>query len=196
MNGEILDKLYVRLMRCRDLSCTGSPFTEHRHMPVLTTDQADPRPAWKQVAATLTEAVASGVLLPGDEMPSITEASALQGIGTGVIRHALETLIADGLIVARRNQTTVVAGEPPARPHGARRRPGPGHDCRRAGCRAHVCRPMKPSAIHGIHGILSGAFATAQRWEWMDRNSAEAARPPAVNTRKSIPATRPRTSQR
>jgi hypothetical protein len=29
--------------------------------------------------------------------------------------------------------TTVVAGKPPARPHGARRRPGPGHDCRRAG---------------------------------------------------------------
>ncbi len=46
-------------------------------------------------------------------MPSITEASRLQGIGTGVIRHALETLTADGLIVARRNQTTVVAGERP-----------------------------------------------------------------------------------
>jgi integrase len=137
------------------------------------------------------EAITSGVLVPGDEMPSITEASALQGIGTGVIRHALEALAADGLIVARRNQTTVVAGEPPARPPGARRRPGPGHDCRRAGCRAHVCRPMKPSTIHGIHGILSGAFATARRWEWMDRNPAEAAKPPAVNTRKSIPATPP-----
>jgi integrase len=124
-------------------------------------------------------------------MPSITEASMLQGIGTGVIRHALEALTANGLIVARRNQITIVAGEPPALPRGARRRPGPGHDCRRAGCQAHVCRPMKPSTIHGIHGILSGAFATAQRWEWPDRNPAEAARPPAVNTRKSIPATPP-----
>jgi integrase len=28
VNGEILDKLYARLMRCRDLSCTGHPFTE------------------------------------------------------------------------------------------------------------------------------------------------------------------------
>src|SRR5262249_5667878 len=28
-------------------------------------------------------------------------------------------------------------------------------------------------------------------WEWVDRNAAEAAKPPAVNTRKSIPATPP-----
>jgi integrase len=191
VNGEILDKLYARLMRCRDLSCTGSPFTEHRHVPVLSVDLADSRPGWRQVAAELAEAITAGVLLPGDEMPSITEASRLQGIGTGVIRRALEALTADGLIVARRNQATVVAGDPPARPPGARRRPGPGHDCRRGGCQAHVCRPLKPSTIHGLHGILSGAFAMARRWEWMDRNPAESARPPAVNTRKSIPATPP-----
>jgi hypothetical protein len=122
-------------------------------------------------------------------MPSITEASRLQGIGTGVIRRALEALIADGLIVARRNQATVVAGEPPARLPGARRRPGPGHDCRRAGCQAHICRPLEPRTIHGIRGILSGAFAMAKRWEWMDPNPADSARPPAVNTRRSIAAT-------
>jgi integrase len=191
VNGEILDKLYARLMRCRDLSCTGHPFTEHRHMPVLNIDQADTRPAWKQVATALAEAIRSGVLLPGDDMPSITEANRLQGIGTGVIRHALEVLTADGLIVARRNQTAVVTGEPPDQPSVTRRRPGPGHECRRAGCQAHVCRPMKPSTIHGIHGILSGAFGLAQRWEWMDRNPADAAKPPAVHARKSIPATPP-----
>jgi hypothetical protein len=101
VNGEILDKLYARLMRCRDLSCTGHAFIEHRHMPVLNIDPADTRPAWKQVAVALTEAIRSGVLLPGDEMPSITEASRLQGIGTGVIRHALEALAADGLIQGR-----------------------------------------------------------------------------------------------
>ena len=138
VNGEILDKLYARLTRCRELSCTGSPFTEHRHVPVLSVDPAGTRPGWKQVAAELAEAITSGVLLPGDEMPSITEASRLQGIGTGVIRRAFEALTAEGLIVARRNQVTVVAGEPPARPPGARRRPGPGHDCRRAGCAGHM----------------------------------------------------------
>jgi len=54
----------------------------------------DSRPAWQQVTETLTEAIRSGILVPGDELPSITELSALQGIGTGVIRHALETLTA------------------------------------------------------------------------------------------------------
>ena len=61
----------------------------------------DPRPAWRQVTETLTEAIRSGILAPGDELPSITELSALQGIGTGVIRHALEALASDGLIIAR-----------------------------------------------------------------------------------------------
>ena len=73
---------------------------------------------------------------------------------------------------------------------GARKRPGPGHDCRRAGCRPHVCHPMKASTIRGIHSILSGAFAAAQRWEWTDRNPAESAKPPTT-TRKPIPATSP-----
>ena len=41
------------------------------------------------------------VKAPGDELPSITEVSAPQGIGTGVIRHALEALAADGLIIVR-----------------------------------------------------------------------------------------------
>ena len=49
---------------------------------------------------------------------------------------------------------------------------------------------MKPSTIRGIHGILSGAFAAAQRWEWTDRNPAESAKPPTT-TRQPIPATSP-----
>ena len=49
---------------------------------------------------------------------------------------------------------------------------------------------MKPNTLRGIHGILSGAFAAAQRWEWADRNPAESAKPPA-HSRKAIPATPP-----
>jgi integrase/DNA-binding transcriptional regulator YhcF (GntR family) len=191
VSGAILDKFYARLMRCSDLSCTGTPFTEHRPTPALNIDPSDHRPGWKQVAAAFTEAITSGALLPGDEMPSITEVNALQGIGTGVMRRALEALAEEGLIVTRRQQTSVVAGEPPTRPPGTRRRPGPGHDCRRAGCRPHVCHPMRPSTIRGIHGILSGAFGTAERWEWADRNPADAAKPPTAGTRRSITATPP-----
>ncbi len=190
VRGPILDKLYAELKRCGDLSCTGRPFIEHRNVPVLTINPRDSRPAWQQFTATLTDAVRSGILVPGDELPSIAELSALQGIGTGVIRHALETLAADGLIIVQHGRAAVVAGEPGGDPRLSRRRPGPGHDCRRAGCRPHVCHPMKPSTIRGVHSILSGAFAAAQRWEWTDRNPAESAKPPTT-IRRPIPATSP-----
>ena len=49
---------------------------------------------------------------------------------------------------------------------------------------------MQASTIQGIHSILSGAFAAAQRWEWTDRNPAESAKPPTT-TRQPIPATSP-----
>jgi hypothetical protein len=39
---------------------------------------------------------------------------------------------------------------------------------------------MKVGTIRGIHSILSGAFAAAQRWEWTDRNPAESAKPPTT----------------
>jgi integrase len=190
VRGPILDKLYAELKRCGDLTCTGKPFIEHRNVPVLTINSRDRRPAWQQVSATLTESIRSGSLVPGDELPAITEVSTLQGIGTGVIRHALEALAADGLIIVRHGRAAVVAGEPGGDPRLNHRRPGPGHDCRRAGCHPHVCHPMKPSTIRGIHSILSGAFAAAQRWEWTDRNPAESAKPPTT-IRRPIPATSP-----
>jgi integrase len=49
---------------------------------------------------------------------------------------------------------------------------------------------MKASTIRGIHSILSGAFAAAQRWEWTDRNPAESAKPPTT-IRQPIPPTSP-----
>jgi DNA-binding transcriptional MocR family regulator len=48
----------------------------------------------QQVSETLAEAIRSGLLPPGDELPSITELSALQAIGTCVIRHAMTALAA------------------------------------------------------------------------------------------------------
>ena len=124
VRGPILDKLYAELKRCGDLSCTGRPFTEHRNVPALVIKARDRRPAWQQVTEMLAEAIRSGSLAPGDELPSITELSALQGIGTGIIRKALEALAADGLIIVRHGRAAVVAGEPSNDPRLSRRRPG------------------------------------------------------------------------
>ena len=49
---------------------------------------------------------------------------------------------------------------------------------------------MKANTIRGIHSILSGAFAAAQRWEWIERNPAESAKPPTA-IRRTISATSP-----
>ncbi len=49
---------------------------------------------------------------------------------------------------------------------------------------------MKASTIRGIHSILSGAFAAAQRWERTDRNPTTSAKPPTT-VRRPIPATSP-----
>jgi hypothetical protein len=48
------------------------------------------------------------------------------------------------------------------------------HDCRRAGCKPHVCGPKTAKTIRNIHRILPGAFATAKRWEWIAWNPAGA----------------------
>ena len=50
VRGPLLDTLYARLMRCGNLACTGKPFTEHRNIPDLRPDPADPRLEWEQAA--------------------------------------------------------------------------------------------------------------------------------------------------
>ena len=80
VRGPILDKLYAELKRCGDLACNGRPFIEHRNVPVLVINPRDSRPAWQQVTETLTEAIRSGILVPGDELPSITELSACRAL--------------------------------------------------------------------------------------------------------------------
>jgi integrase len=188
VRGPILDNLYARLQKCGNLACTGTSFTQHRHVPDLRTAPADRRGEWRQVEDKLREAITSGTLAPGDELPSVPELARLQGLKPGSIRHAFLDLAGEGLLVVRHGRTTQVSGDPPeasdplAQSRSARTRPG--HDCTLSGCRPHACKPMSPSTIHTIHSILSGAFEAAQRWEWTDFNPAESAKPPTVRQKK------------
>jgi hypothetical protein len=45
---------------------------------------------------------------------------------------------------------------------------------------------MAKSTIHIIHSILSGAFDAAQRWEWIDRNPADSAKPENPSLRNVV----------
>ena len=78
----------------------------------------------------------------------------------------------------------MVAGQPGGTRPGRRAKPAdPRHDCARSGCAPHTCRPMSAATIRQIHAILSGAFATAVRWEWIDRNPAGTAKLPKARHR-------------
>lgn len=61
------------------------------------------------------------------------------------------------------------------------------HDCTARKCKPHVCKPMEPSTIRRIHGILSPALNYAVSWGWIERNPAEYAHPPKVGQRKARP---------
>ena len=192
VRGPLLDTFYARLMRCGNLACTGKPFTEHRNVPDLRPDPADSRLEWQQAADRVRAAIRSGQLASGDTLPSMPDLARLQGLKPGTVRHALIALAEDGLVEIRQGTTARVIGEPGPddRPGGPPGRARLSHDCRLSGCKPHACKPMAKSTIRNIHAILSGAFDAAQRWEWIDRNPADSAKPPTV-TLKKRPATAP-----
>ena len=105
VRGPILDKLYARLKRCSDPSCTGRPFTEHRRVPVLIAEPADSRPGWEQAAGRLRDAIAAGELAPANPLPSVRELNDLQGVRTATIQHAFAVLADERLIVLRHGRT-------------------------------------------------------------------------------------------
>jgi integrase len=190
IRGPLLDMLYAQLRRCSDPGCTGKQFTEHRNVPVLSVQAGGRRPAWQQVTDTLRESISSGMLVPGDCLPSVSEMSTLQDVRVGTLQHALAILVDEGLIVVHHGRTAVVAGEIAPDRRASRTPRARDHDCKRAGCQPHVCRPMTAKTIRNIHSLLSGAFAAARRWERIGWNPAESAKPPAV-TGRPVPATAP-----
>jgi integrase len=190
VRGPVLDLLYAQLKRCSDLTCTGKPYTEHQNVPMLAVDPGSREPAWRQVAGTIGAAIRSGMLSAGDSLPSVRKMSALQDVPTATLQHAMAVLVDDGLVNLRQGRTAMVAGDAEADLRPSRVPRGSDHDCSRAGCTPHTCRPLNAKTIRNIHSILSGAFATAKRWEWIAWNPAESAKPPAAS-RRPLPATSP-----
>ena len=76
IRGPLLDLLHAQLRRCGDHTCTGKPFTEQPKAPVLAIDPASSQPAWQQVANAIRDAIRSGMLPPGEPLPSVREMSA------------------------------------------------------------------------------------------------------------------------
>ena len=182
VRGPVLDMLYARLRRCGDVACSGRPFTEHTAFPPLsvTTDRSA---AWRQAADQIREAISSGQLAPGAELPSAREMAERYGLRLATAQHALAELASQRLITVQQGRRAVVADSAETGEAPALRQPGTRHDCARSGCRRHVCRPLSAATIRQIHGVLSGAFGAAVRWDWIDRNPAASARLPKARSR-------------
>jgi Bacterial regulatory proteins, gntR family/Phage integrase, N-terminal SAM-like domain len=183
VRGPVLDTFYARLRRCGDPMCTGRPFTEHGRFPALEVKPGDRYGGWLQVTATIREAIESGQLARGEQIPSVRELAAAHGLPVATLRRAVDTLADEGAIVVRQGRRSVVSGEPGEVPSRRTRPDDPGHDCARAGCVQHRCKPMSAATIRQIHSILSGAFVAAVRWEWIDRNPAASAKLPKARHR-------------
>jgi integrase len=184
VRGPVLDMLYARLHRCGDLACSGKPFTEHSAFPAIDVTPTADRPVWVQVAAAIREAIAAGQLAPGESLPSARQVADRNGLSVTAVHQALAVVADEGLIAVRQGRRAVVVGEAAGTRPVRRARPADaGHDCDRSGCAPHTCRPMSAATIRQIHAILSSAFATAVRWEWIDRNPAATAKLPRTRSR-------------
>lgn len=52
------------------------------------------------------------------------------------------------------------------------------HNCKRAKCQPHKCKPMAGSTVRQIHAIISGVLNAAVRWEWIATNPAKVTQKP------------------
>jgi integrase len=61
------------------------------------------------------------------------------------------------------------------------------HDCAKAKCRPHACRPMAASTVRQIHSIISATLSAAVRWEWIASNPARVAQRPRAKAPEPDP---------
>jgi DNA-binding GntR family transcriptional regulator len=83
--------------------------TEHRNIPDLRPDPADPRLEWQQAADRVRAAIRSAQLASGDTLPSVPDLARLQGLKPGTVRHAFLALAQEGLVHIRHGRTTTIA---------------------------------------------------------------------------------------
>jgi GntR family transcriptional regulator len=67
------------------------------------------------MADEIRDQILAGAYLPGERLPTIKELEARYGVSAAVVRHAVEVLQAEGLLMTRRGGGTVVRPPPPAR---------------------------------------------------------------------------------
>ena len=85
----------------------------------MVLDRAGPCALHQQIADHLRQAIADGRLEPADRLPPEPDLAAALGVARGTVRHALEQLVAAGLVDRGRGRGTVVCPVPVSHPPAA-----------------------------------------------------------------------------
>ncbi|WP_316775120.1 GntR family transcriptional regulator [Streptomyces sasae] len=78
----------------------------------MTVSPDDPRNAYEQVADDLRRKIASGGLKAGQRLDGNAKMADRYGVAAMTIRHALDILRSEGLIVSQQGRGTFVASDP------------------------------------------------------------------------------------
>jgi GntR family transcriptional regulator len=76
---------------------------------LVAIDETDRRPIYVQIVAQIKEQVTSGVLSPGQELPSVRELSTSLGINLHTVHRAYQKLRDEGVIQLRLGRRAKVA---------------------------------------------------------------------------------------
>ena len=84
-------------------------------------DLASPVPPYEQIRSQVSALAATGVLAPGDRLPTIRTLASDLGVAPGTVARAYKELEAEGTVTALRRRGTVIAqrAAPPAGEPGA-----------------------------------------------------------------------------
>ncbi|MBD8043935.1 GntR family transcriptional regulator [Arthrobacter sp. Sa2BUA2] len=83
----------------------------------ISVDLQSPVPPYEQIRVQISTLAASGVLSPGDRLPTIRMLAADLGVAPGTVARAYKELESDGIVTAMRRKGTVIAPQPPGTQH-------------------------------------------------------------------------------
>jgi len=78
----------------------------------ISVDLESPVPPYEQIRGQVSALAASGVLSPGDRLPTIRMLAADLGVAPGTVARAYKELEAEGTVTAMRRRGTVIAPRP------------------------------------------------------------------------------------